>query len=54
MQAAFELISNMQSDTPKDAKQRDLEYLMAYNDGVLDMAVRLNARMDVLKYSNRE
>ena len=38
---AFKVIDNMQWATDKDASKEDLLYLMAYNDGVINLTKKL-------------
>lgn len=47
MEEAIKIIANEQRDTSKDAKQYQLVYLMAYNDGVLDLAERIVSKIRV-------
>lgn len=41
MEIAYSTIKAKQDDCPKDASERDLYYLMAYNDGAIAVAQTL-------------
>ena len=45
MQIAFEMIAEHQSETRMSADKDSLLYLMAFNDGVIELALRLQEKM---------